>query len=402
MEIRKLKPEEHVHYAGISHTVFYGDERIDIREMMKNPLDNQDKAEAERWGYFDNNHCLQSAVTAIPYTIRMNGKDVKMAGIGNVVTRPEYRGAGCVRQIFENVFAEMLEKEQVFSFLYPFSYAYYRKFGYEVGLSYNRWSFPPAQLARFPYPKNIAAHRPGDDIQPYAQIYRAFAKDRNWAVVRSQKNWDDLLARDPYKKLEFTFLVRDDLGNGIAYILYDCVKGEVGHVGTMEIKELCWATPEGFQQMLGFIGKLSPEVETVHWHSTPCDVNFHALCPDPYDVSLNVLSSGMGRIVDVQAGLQTLIAPTGSGRVYVDIVDKYWQTNAGTYAIEWESENLTVTKQPSASPDMSTSVETLAQLITGYLSANEAIYKTCTTMHGAYENLNALFPKKQLYLAERF
>jgi len=402
MQIRKLKPEEHVYYKGISCSVFHGLERKDIREMMKNPLDHQDKAEAERWGYFGDDNCLHSAVTVIPYTIRMNGKEIKMAGIGDVVTRPQSRGAGCVRQIFDKVFPDMLESGQIFSFLYPFSYEYYRKLGYEVCLSYSQWSFPTEQLSKFKYPKNVEAHQPGDDAAPYVQIYEAFAEGRNLSAVRNQKSWDELLKRDPYKKLEFTFLVRDDFGKGIAYVMYSRANSE-GENGDriMDIKELCWATPDGLHQILGFLGKLTPEFDKVKWNAT-CDINVHALCNDPYVASAKVIPAGMGRVVDVKAGLEMLAAPKGSGKVCVDIADKYLTQNSGTYAIEWEDGNLSVVKSQSATADMSTTVETLAQLIPGYLAAGESVYKPCTTIHNAHENLSILFPKKRLYLAERF
>jgi len=257
------------------------------------------------------------------------------------------------------------------------------------------------QLSKFPYPKHIEAHEPGDDIAPYEHIYKAFTSDRNLAMVRSQKNWERLLKRDPYKDLEFTFLCRDDSGNGISYILYSKGSGEWGNA--LDIKECCWSTPEGLQQILGFMGRLSAEFEAVNWNA-PCDVNVHALCPEGYEPSLTIRATGMNRVVDVSAGLATLNAPVsvGGGKVHVEIVDAYWPSNSGVYAIEWSDGNLTVEKCKNISADMKTSVETLVQLITGYITPEEAVYKTCTTVHSAFADFNSLFPKKRLYTMEKF
>jgi len=400
MTVRLLKPEEKVQYTSINSIVFHDIDRADIREQLKNPQEHKyENNDAARWGFFDDKDKLQSALTVIPFTIRMNGHEVKMGGIGAVVTRPEFRGEGCIRKIYEKAYPAMVEEGQVFSLLYPFSYQYYRKFGYEMCLPYNKISAPVSSLSKFPYPKNITAHEPGDDIAPYVQIYEAFTKDRNLAVVRSEKKWKQLLKRDPYQSLEFTYLFRNDDGEPVAYILYGSDPSDDG--SGLEIKECCWVCPSALQMVFGFIGKLSAEFSNVNWNA-PCDVNIHALVPDSYDANWKVNAVGMNRLVDVAPGLATLRAPKGSGRVVVDVVDDYWANNSGSYAIEWDGGELRAAKCSSSSADMAVSVQTLAQLVTGYLTPEEAAYKTCTTIHGAYAELAEIFPKRKLFITERF
>jgi hypothetical protein len=53
-------------------------------------------------------------------------------------------------------------------------------------------------------------------------------------------------------------------------------------------------------------------------------------------------------------------------------------------------------------PDIETSVETLAQLVTGYLSPEEAMLKKDTAILGTLNGLNSLFPKRQRYIMEKY
>ena len=399
MQIREMRPEEHLEYRGMCKFVYHGSQREDIRGMMENPLEHQIKSDSKYWGCFGEDGRMHSAMIVNPFTIRMNGRDVKMGGIGGVITLPEYRGKAHVRRIFDTIFPTMIDAGQVFSCLYPFSYAYYRKFGYDLCYTYNECRIPINQLSGLPFPKHIEAHWPGDDISPYAQVYETFVRDRNLSMVRSQKNWDDLLKRDPYQHLEFTYLCRDESGNGISYIMYR--SEEDGRRNTLEIKEFCWSSVEGFMQMLGFMAKLSPEFKAIGWRA-PHDLYVNAIFPDAQSVKLKAMPRVMNRVVDVIAGLETLAAPGGSGQVTIDVTDTYWQSNSGAYTIAWEGGHLTASKTQGKVPDMSVSVGTLAQLITGYLTPSKAVYKPDTRVHSAHAGLDALFPKKKIYLMEFF
>jgi len=409
MEIRELKPEEQIQYSGICQTVFFDLERRDIREMMKDPLKHVQDDEKMRFGAFDGEK-LQSAMVVNPYTMRMNGKVVKMGGIGAVVTRPEARGKGNIRQIFEKAFPAMLEAGQIFSFLYPFSYAYYRKFGYEMCLQRNSVRIPISEFSGYRYPQNFTPYEPGDSIAPFEDIYENFARNRNLSFVRNYDDWERILKRDPYKNLEFTYLHHAPQGNADGYILYG---GEVNNTegNIIKIKECCWNTPEALHGILGFLSKMGAEYEYVDWE-VPNDVNIYAMLPDGYSPQYRVNPSGMNRILNVQAALETLhppenggVTPNG-GVVTIGVTDTFFPVNSGQYEIQWNCEHLAVQKLATGktTPDMETSIETLTQLVTGFTSTEEALYKQDTKLNDKYAltELIALFPKQKLYMMESF
>lgn len=406
MEIRPVKTEELIHYTGICKSVFFTDERMDIYQAIKDnnpgPDANEDESKNVVWGYFDEKGILQSALTVIPYTIRMNGKNVKMGGIGGVVTRPEYRGRGCINQIFEKAFPAMEEAGQVFSYLYPFSHRYYRMFGYELCNTLNNIDIDISSFEAFKYPKNAEALQPNQDIKPYADIYNEYTKNKNLSVVRSDDDWKQILKRDPYKNLAFAFLFKTD-NKPVAYILYDVNVDNNDHSHGLNVKECCFINKDGLHQVLGFIGKLGADFGygKVIWHNFPDDMNMYTLMAEPYDVNWSTGRGGMNRLVSVLPALKTLEAPTGSGKVVINVTDDFLKNNTGIYEISWESGTLNVKKQENTEADLITSVQTLAQLITGYTTIDQVRYKPCTTINSD-GLLNKLFTKKSIYIVERF
>lgn len=401
MVIRKMTPEDRIQYMGICSTVFLSMDRVDTRAQLKDPQAHKKEDDGnDYWGAFDAKGKMHSAMSVIHYNMLMNGNVVKMGGISGVVTRPESRGQGLIRKIFDVAFPAMLENGQTFSYLYPFSYGYYRKFGYEICNTSNNVNIPIAEMQGYSYPKTIEPFEPGDDVAPYAEIYEEFTRDRNLAIVRNKDAWKRMLDRDPYKNLQFTFLNRDADGKGDAYILYETYKAS-GDGNRLKVKELCWRTLEGLHSIWGFLARLGAECESVEWNA-PYDVNVHALFPEAYNVSWKKGAGGMNCILDVSAGLSTLRAPNGNGQLTFDIVDNYQKANSGIYTIQWESGNITACKTTESNIAMATDVQTLAQLVTGYLSPEEAALKKSTTVYNSHLQLCQLFPKQKLHMTEGF
>jgi len=403
MEIRKLIPEERIQYTALCESVFLEGKRWDVREAIRNPKEEKtDGNHPPVWGAFEKGTLL-SAMQINPYTLNMNGHKVQMGGIGGVATRPEARGKGLIRRLSRPAFEEMRAMGQVYSFLYPFSYEYYRQFGYEMCYPCHQATIPISQFKHFPYPDNLKAHEPEEDHAPFKQIYEDFSRGRNLSAVRTEKDWKGLLNRDPYLRLQFTFLNHDEAGNPSSYVLYETGVKSHNNQSVIKIRELCWTTPQSLHEIFGFFGKMGSEYGAVRWH-VPDGLNIMAILPDPYGIDWKINGVGMNRIVDVPAVLSMHPAPTGSGCVTLGVTDAFCPENTGLYRMEWEAGKLTATRHAEAfaQADMETAVTTLAQLVTGYATPGEVIYRQDTAIRSGFDALEMLFPKKDLYLLERF
>ena len=96
----------------------------------------------DSFALFDDAGKLQGGLIAHDFATTFCGREVRMAGIGGVVSRPEQRRQRTIRRVFERMLPVLYERGVTLSALYPFSHEYYRKFGYEQCLNRRHASFP--------------------------------------------------------------------------------------------------------------------------------------------------------------------------------------------------------------------------------------------------------------------
>ena len=125
MIVRKTRPEETLRANELFAIAF---ELPTTREAAAKP----DGENLHRWSAFDDSSGeMMSTFTINDYTVRFDGHACRMGGIGGVATLPQYRRRGGIRGCFQAAMPDMYASGYDFSYLYPFSTAYYRKFGYE-------------------------------------------------------------------------------------------------------------------------------------------------------------------------------------------------------------------------------------------------------------------------------
>ena len=81
------------------------------------------------YGFFDEEEQLTSQVMATPFSVEFYGQQYLMAGIGYVASYPEARGQGGINQIMEKILKDCRERKVSLSYLAPFSYPFYRRYG---------------------------------------------------------------------------------------------------------------------------------------------------------------------------------------------------------------------------------------------------------------------------------
>ncbi|WP_303220159.1 GNAT family N-acetyltransferase, partial [Enterococcus asini] len=84
------------------------------------------------YGSFDEEGKLASQVMATPFQVDLFGDQHTMAGIGFVATYPEYRSQGRIDRIMKQLLADCRKEGVTLSYLAPFSYSFYRRYGYEL------------------------------------------------------------------------------------------------------------------------------------------------------------------------------------------------------------------------------------------------------------------------------
>ena len=147
MIIRKIRRDELKRCAQLSALAFefpmHGAKQTPeafVREKTENPRSLEDVHWDSRWAAFeDDDATMMATFCVLPWRANFDGHEVVMGGIGGVASLPQYRRGGAIRCCFEAALPDMYAQGMTLSYLYAFSNAFYRKFGYELACDGTRW-----------------------------------------------------------------------------------------------------------------------------------------------------------------------------------------------------------------------------------------------------------------------
>ena len=176
------------------------------RERAEAPCGRFDRQYGERWAALeDDDETMMSVLTATAYPMRFDGQAVPMRGIGGVSTLPAYRRRGAVRACLAAALRETAAQGAVFSYLYPFSTAFYSRFGYGLGCERTEFRLPVAD--RLPYPDTggtASLVEKGRYVEDYRTVYEAFSARYNLMIAREDMDYEPLRRARPERDCEYT------------------------------------------------------------------------------------------------------------------------------------------------------------------------------------------------------
>ena len=396
MEVRQITPEEMISRSKIQSIAFLFSR--DFSKPPEGPDAFQSDCDTGRAAFNDEGK-MCSCLDLIPFDVCFDGSIVKMGGIGGVASLPEERQKRYIRNIFEYIMKEMYEKDYIFSYLYPFSHPYYRKFGYELNMALRCYSISVSSFRHFTQTGEMRLYTGEKESVDVKNIYEEFIRDKNLAVVRTDKLWKRFLEKDPYRDNVYLYVWHDGSGGARGYIQYHTEKSPSGKYN-LHIHELIWLDRNAFTGTLGFIGALSAQIDKIFWRA-PEFVNLLTLFPEPYEVGQEILTYGMNRIVNVEKALQTMTVPSGSGEATIAVKDDFFPLNTGNYTLSWEGGRHTVRRTQSP-PDIFCDIQALSQLVTGFSSVSELGLAGSIVVVGNEAALSQALPKKPLFINNYF
>jgi predicted acetyltransferase len=396
MEVRKIKPEERIAASKIQAIAFTAGQDFSV---MEGDPEKKTKGYETGRAAFNNEGKMCACLELIPYEVMFDKHIVSMAGIGGVASLPEERRSGYVRELFKDIFKEMRENKQWFSYLYPFSNVYYRKFGYESCLRKTKTTIPLGSFKHFLDSGKVKHYIPGSDDKDIRNIYSKFINDKNLAVVRNDKLWKNHIEQDTYKNNLYTYVWYSNEGEAKSYITFKAHdKGQFKF--DMQVQELIYVDSEGLFGILGFIKSFFPRYENFVWEN-PDFLKLNLLFPEPYDVKGESYSAGMNRIVDLLEVLKLVEYPEEKGTLAFKVNDNFLDWNNGTFVVNWGQDGVEVEKK-ECQPDLSCSIEVMTQLLTGFADLEELSWNKDVKVEGDSDLLSRLFKKKKLYINDFF
>ena len=416
IEVKDVKGrEDFLRRKQLSSISFhYGDEKLASPEAFEEEYQKLTALYAKKFGIHQNgvqtvgayqHDRLIAAATFFPYTVRFDGHDCDMSGVGGVITDPEARRSGAIRAILTHQFERMRAQGQIFSMLQPFSTEFYRKFGYEASVRKVLWEIPiefmpPASNAGFVRYEGTDAQK-----QDIKAVYASYAKELGLSLVRDDElHWREHFERwQPYKSGVFAYLHYNAAGQPDAFFAYTMKYNQPSDISLDACNSIFYADTDALRAVLAFVG-------TYHYHAThvklylPECADLSFLLPQlgraMSEIKRSVCEGWMARVIDAEAVLR-LARYRGEGRFTVRIEDGQCPHNCDTFAVRFGGGETQVTRG-AQSADIACSIRAFTTLITGKMGFEDIGYLPEAAVHGNGETLSRAFYRKPLWIADYF
>ena len=391
MEVRKLTENEHFEANMISYVAFHM--RMEDPEKAR---EESRKLTTDDWAAFDEDGKMMARILNYSFQSRLDGQWAASGGIGAVSTLPEYRNSGAIRAIFEKLIPDAYRKGEVFSTLYPFSHAFYRKFGYETACWRNDYEFEPSVLSGYRFDGTAELWKPGDPVSGYTELYNRFAENYNLSMYRDDRMMlDKHLKGEYYKDRKFAYLLREG-GKPAAYLIFQDIRHDPAAI--LSVEDLAWDGRTGLMALLGFLGRFTADYGTVRLF-LPASLELFSVIRSPraYDIRQTVQQDYMIRAVNVRKMLEMIRKPEDSrfvirveGDAYIAENNGIWEVS-GTGAVPTDRE-----------PDLTVSIQAFGQMAVGCAGLDEAVYRPDVTVAGNGDVLKKVFVRKPVLVEDHF
>jgi len=408
MIVRKIRPEEVKRTMELFAISFEFANNIEksaqeiYEEVSTHPNDREDFYWQERWAAFeDDDKTMMSYFIAQPFPIVFDGQTYDMRGIGGVATLPQYRKSGGIRGCFEVALPSMYRDGVAFSYLYPFSSVYYRKFGYEMGCEKLQYHVNLSHLKPFKVSGKCYLVEPGNFmLEDIKEIYRAWQGKYNMMIANEDYEYAWVEKSNPVKEQVFTYVYKNEAGKPMGYM---SVKQTVEADGrNVTADRLVFTCPEGLKGLLNILISLG----TDHAHATfnvPADADLTLILPEwsMGAIALRKIWTGMVRVVNVEKVLRGA-RYIGSGVVRIGISDPQIPENNGVFEVKFADGFCRDVVRRDAPADITMPINEFSRLIIGTGDVTSLIYMDRVTVHNPSAPLEKVFYKKPNMILQYF
>ncbi|QHW32798.1 GNAT family N-acetyltransferase [Paenibacillus rhizovicinus] len=353
----------------------------------------------QTWGFFAEGK-LAAKLQIIPFHTWVNGRRFAMGGIAGVATWPEYRRGGKVAQLLGHALKVMRDRGQTLSFLAPFKFEFYRKYGWETYVDYVQYEIPSDGLPKFKAAEGSSVVRVARDGELLNPIYESYAKQFNGMLERDAGRWSKAF----FGKKGTAAIYLNPQGEARGYVFYQ-VRNSVA-----TIHELVFLDEEARRGLWKFIADHDSMITKAEVKA-PVDDQLPFLMQEPR-FKQERTPYFMARIVDAEAFLTQYVyaARSGAEPLYLRISDPHADWNEGVYRMAFANGGTTaeVTKlaegeAPEESEVLSCTIQTLTAMFMGYQRPGfMARIERLQGSQDSIDRLEAALPQRATYLADFF
>lgn len=241
---------------------------------------------------------LSSGMLSIPFKVNFHGVTYKMNGIGDVMSYPEFGGHGAITALMRQAFADMRSDDVALSYLAPFSYEFYRRFGYEEVFDRAVYKIKNTDLPRVKLSEERGQflRLPLEDaISLIDEVYENNAQSRDGGLKRENWWWHYLGLKHPRWQVG---VYLEDGQNASGYVIYEAAGN------TFKIQEIMYTNQLSYQYLQRFICQHESMFEEFEYASGD-PKGFPDVMANPYVVNVKIMPYMMARIINLQKFVDT-------------------------------------------------------------------------------------------------
>ncbi len=359
----------------------------------------------EKRGFFSGDR-LVSACGLMPMDLRSRGKLLPSGLVTEVATPPEHRRKGYCRGMMGALLNEMKERGLFTSALWPFSPAFYEALGWATCAETSGFTFGVQDMRRLAEGFGRQSCSRGEfvraseeDVETLNRVYSTWAEQYDLTVDRDPDWWRSTIFAQWGRPVHF-YLYRDPSGNPAGYVGYT-IKDRGNWEFTLTVIDMAYRDLDAYRALLHFL--------FIH-DSQVTDYRVHVPAGDPlFDLhvtgSVRRYRGIMFRIVEVERALEALqLTGLPPGSLVMQLEDPMLECNDGLFRLTTGTAEPSAERVAAGEPDVSMSVNALAQLYTGYRSAEQLVHSGSLRSDSAdaVRLLSLLFPRRETALLEDF
>ncbi len=325
----------------------------------------------------DDNKTLLADLEIHDRKCHFDGGLLTCAAVGGVAAKPEHRGKGAVKALFEHLFRE---PEYDISILYPFSETYYRKLGYErVGCSADV-TLPFSALSRIERNSDVRLYE-GDGAEQLLDLYHRCARGRNLSFVREDAA---AFSAEPYLSQTFTYIWKN---NSFATFTVDRGKS------TVFVREIWFDSCDSLRGILGFLRNYESNQKFLSFQKLPEDSPLFRLIPDLKSCEIRLTNTGSARILNVERVLKAHRYPCPNGDFTIRVGD-------ASFRVVYAESGVIVEKNTAREPDVIMNIAAASGAL--LCGVADAAFVPGLTVHDAASDFFRAFPPNTPFFTDGF
>ena len=313
---------------------------------------------------------------------------VKAMLAGGIATPVEYRRGGNIRKMFAHMHAFAAEQGVAVALLHPFSFSYYRQFGYERVADHAFARFPTSKIDFVPRRCRFVAYR--EELLPdMLAVYRAFAKGRNLLLPRTTDASYTSAGRMTYLCYEGQ--------TPVAYVV--CSGSKTRHVNhytntVLTVHEMAFVSADALCEIFSFLRMFEGEYDEIVLSDLGVYPEADMLLKHYTHTTYHSIPDLAARVLNTELLLLAHDYPQKAGAFTLRVEDEL-PSVAGVFRVNYEgSESQVQRLDDSAAADVTLPATALVQLLYGYLpfDARSLAYLDGVQIAGDCEDLLRAFP----------